>query len=168
MVLNIISNKIKWYLSEISGIISSYENIAITDLETINRYNLKPGRYIKIKNIDDSKSEEKFILLPYLETYEKNLEFLQTILNQLLNSHYGNQIDNHYLDALNSIISYFNKPRSELKRIKFLDLDLDLNQDGKPSKNFQIGLPGYWLDENNISLGDIVLLRNDCPSPFIF
>ncbi|MEJ2251440.1 MAG: hypothetical protein P8Y70_11755 [Candidatus Lokiarchaeota archaeon] len=167
MVLNTISNKAGWYLSEISGCFSSNENIAITDLKTINRYHLNPGYYIKIKNIDNSKSEDKFILLPYLETYKKSEYFIQNIVNQLYNSQYGNRINPDFLNSLHHLIYQFHNLNNLSKRIRFLDLDLDLEKESL-KKNFRIGLPEYWLEDNNIDLGDLVLLRNDYPPPILF
>ena len=168
MVQNKISDKFGWYLSIISGSIFSSQNIAITDLSSFYRYRLQPGQFIKIKNIDKKDAEDKFILLPFLESYTKSKEFLQSILNLFSNSHYGSRIDSEYIKSLNSLISHFENQKEKHDKIMFLDLILDTEKENSNRKDIRLGVPEYWLEDNEIDLGDIVLLRNDCPSPRIF
>ncbi|MFX1256407.1 MAG: hypothetical protein ACFFAN_00965 [Promethearchaeota archaeon] len=85
--MSVISHNYGWYLARITASIENFKNIVATDLETIKKYNLTPGRYIRIVSLSRTKPFNKaiykFIILPYFKEFIKNYWLLKNIILSL-------------------------------------------------------------------------------------
>ena len=168
MKISIISRKFHWYLAEITASIINFENIVIIDQETINKYNLLPGRFIKVSNLFQSHPSErfsdKFILLPYFQEIIDNYWLLQDVLQSIVKQSYQ-YVDKEYISQIIKLLNCFYQAGPNKSRLK-LKVLLDLEE--QDNNQMKIALPEFWLNEHNIDLGETVILRDDSPSPIIF
>lgn len=164
---NIVSRKYGWYLARINASFESFANIVITSIKTIQRYNLQPGRNIKIGNFDKTYSRiehlDKFILLPYFKEFIDNFWLLQDTIQSFTNITY-HYIDKEYINKIIKLLSTFYQKRDDKRGLVIKEL---LEFDNQEKNHMNIAMPESWLNENNVSLGETVLLRNDEPSPVI-
>ncbi|MFW9874378.1 MAG: hypothetical protein ACFFG0_14830 [Candidatus Thorarchaeota archaeon] len=165
--MNIISPKYGWYLARVNASIENFASIVAASLKTIHRFNLQPGRNVKISNFvkDHSriKFPDRFILLPYFKEFIKNYWLLQDIIQSLTLSTFQ-CIDNEYIHKIIKLINTFYQNQNvkrELVIKKFFEFDNHENV------QINIAMPESWLNENSVDLGETVLLRNDMPSPII-
>ena len=166
MDLNTISKKKGWILSKIIGSIDSQERIVIVSFNSIYKYSLNPGSFVNIKRIDHSSIQGKFLLIPFIEQFEENIKYLKKLWNYIISLTYDHKIDKDYL---NNLYSFINRLFTENDKLDFLDLEYNTEEEENMQKNsVKIGLPDYWLNNNHVNLGELVLLRNDCPSPIIY
>jgi len=165
---SIISRKYRWYLAKVTASIINFENIVVTNQETIKKYDLQPGRYIKISNLSQARSNkrflDKFILLPYFQEITSNYWLLQDIIQSLVNKTYQ-YVDKEYINQIIKLISCFYQASANKNSLK---LEVLLDSEEQENDQMKIALPESWLNENDIDLGEIVVLRNDFPSPIIF
>lgn len=168
MKVSIISRKYSWFLAKVTASIINFENIVITDQETIKKYDLQPGRYIKISSIFQhyygDRFLDKFILLPYFQEIANNYWLLQDVIQSLVNNTYQ-CLDKEYISQIIKLISCFYQASTSKRSIK---LELLLDSEEGESSQMKIALPESWLNEHSIDLGETVVLRNDFPSPIIF
>ncbi len=166
MDLNTISKKKGWILSKIIGSINLQEKIVIVSFNSINRYNLNPCSYVNIKSINHSNIQGKFLLLPFIEHFRDNIVYIKKIwkyITELTNIYH---IDKDYL---NNLYLFINQLLIDNEMFEFLDLDYYTEEEENLQQNsVKIGLPDHWLNDNHMNLGELVLLRNDCPSPIIY
>ncbi|MHA2127963.1 MAG: hypothetical protein ACW99E_21880 [Promethearchaeota archaeon] len=167
MRTNTLSRKFGWYLARINASIENYANIVATSFKIIEKYNLKPGRYIKIRNFNNFRPKaeilDKFILLPYFKEFIENYWLLQDVIQSITNATYHN-VDKEYFNLITKLLSTFYQERYNKRGLvikEFFEFD---NQE--PSQ-MDIAMPESWLNENSVDLGEIVLLRSDVPSPII-
>ncbi|MFX0146012.1 MAG: hypothetical protein ACFE9C_18240 [Candidatus Hodarchaeota archaeon] len=166
--MNIISRKYSWHLAKVTASIINFENIIVTNQESIKKYDLQPGRYIKISNLIQSTSKkrilDKFILLPYFQEIINNYWLLQDVLQSLVKNTY-HYVDREYVNQIIKLISCFYQASTNKIKLK-LKVLLDIGEQNNDQMN--IALPDSWLNEHDIDLGETVVLRNDLPSPIIF
>ena len=78
MKTSIISRKYGWYLARVNASIEKFTNIVVTSFKIIKKFNLQPGRYVKISNFKKIQSKieflDKFILLPYFKEFIDNFD----------------------------------------------------------------------------------------------
>jgi hypothetical protein len=164
---SVISQKYGWYLARVNASIENFANIVATSLNTINRFNLQPGRNVKISNLVKSCSSirflDKFLLLPYFKDFIKNYRLLQSIIQSITNVTYK-FVDKEYLNSLIKLMSTFYQNGEDAGGIVIKEL---LEFDNPANFHMNIALPDSWLNENSVDLGETVLLRNDEPSPII-
>lgn len=167
MKTSIVSRKFGWYLARINASFESFANIVLTSFRTIQRYNLQPGRNIKIGNFDKAYSRiehlDKFILLPYFKEFINNYWLLQQTIQSFTNTTY-HYIDKEYINTIIKLLSTFYQKRDNKKGFMIKEL---LEFDNQKINHMDIAMPESWLNENSICLGETVLLRNDEPSPII-
>jgi len=165
--MNIISRKYSWYLAKITASIKNFENIVVTNQETIKNYNLEPGRYIKISNIlqahPNKRFLDKFILLPYFQEITNNYWLLQDVIQSLVKKTYQ-YVEKEYISEIIKLMSCFYQASISKTGLKLKELLEFGEQDNNQMK---IALPESWLNEHNVDLGETVVLRNDFPSPVI-
>jgi hypothetical protein len=158
---SIISSKYGWYIARVNASFDDFSNIIIASVKTIQKYKLKPGYYIKISNLDNSHSRikylDKFILLPYLKEFLDYYYLLQEILQSITNRTY-HFVDKDYINIFINLMSRFYHS-NDIKR-EFLVKDI-YEFERQEKKYMDIAMPESWLDANDISLGESVLLRND-------
>ena len=65
------------------------------------------------------------------------------------------------------MLEYFKVSEDSYNDLEFNDLELHLNPNQDKENIIEIGLPEYWINKFKLSIGSIVLLRNDFPSPII-
>ena len=164
---NVISKKYGWYLARINASLENFENIVVTSLANITKYNLNPGRYIKICSLIQAHSTRSFldrlILIPYFKDCIDNYRLLQDVLKSLTSETYRN-VDKEYINAIIKSMSMFNQDQDDNKGFKIKELfDFEL----QATHQMDIAMPECWLNENSVDLGETVLLRNDEPSPVI-
>ncbi|MHA2282149.1 MAG: hypothetical protein ACXAC5_15005 [Promethearchaeota archaeon] len=163
MKTNIISRKYGWYLARVNASIENFANIVATSSKVIRKYNLQPGRYIKINSFSNTHSNidflDKFILLPYFSEIIENYWLLQQIIQSFTKETYQ-YVDKEYFNTIIKLISTFYHEKSFVLK-ELLEFDIPENY------HMDIALPDSWLNEHNVDLGDTVLLRNDEPSPVI-
>ncbi|MFX0040850.1 MAG: hypothetical protein ACFFAB_16040 [Candidatus Heimdallarchaeota archaeon] len=168
MKINIISRKYSWYLAKVTASIINFENIIVTNQESIKKYDLQPGRYIKISNLIQSTSKkrilDKFILLPYFQEIINNYWLLQDVLQSLVKKTYQ-YVDKEYVSQIIKLITCFYQASTNKTNLK-LKVLLDIGEQN--NNQMEIALPESWLNEHHIDLGETVVLRNDFPSPIIF
>ncbi|MFX0032594.1 MAG: hypothetical protein ACFE8E_03100 [Candidatus Hodarchaeota archaeon] len=168
MKLDVISRKYGWYLAKVTASIESFKNIVATSLETIKKYNLQPGRYIKISSLiqtnSDQRFENKFILLPYFKELIRNYLLLHDVIKSLTNTTFR-YVDKEYITEIIKLMSKFYQSKNDIRTLKVSEL---LEFDDKHEFQMKIAVPESWLNDNNVDLGEIVLLRNNIPSPVIF
>ncbi|MFX1496968.1 MAG: hypothetical protein ACFFBH_05555 [Promethearchaeota archaeon] len=168
MKIDIISRKYNWFLAKVTASIINFENIVITNQETIKKYDLSPGRYIKISSLFQHRSSDrfldKFILLPYFKEMANNYWLLQDVIQSLVKDTYK-CLDKEYISQIIKLMSCFYQASTNKSSLK-LELLLDLEDE--ESSQLEIALPKSWLNEHSIDLGETVVLRNDFPSPIIF
>jgi hypothetical protein len=164
---SVISQKYGWYLARVNASIENFANIVATSLNTIYRFNLQPGRNVKISNLVKGYSGirflDKFVLLPYFKDFINNYCLLQKIIQSITNTTYK-YVDKEYINGIIKLMSTFyqNGENKEVIVIKEL-----LEFDNPENFQINIALPDSWLNENSVDLGETVLLRNDEPSPII-
>ncbi|MFX0083590.1 MAG: hypothetical protein ACFE94_17720 [Candidatus Hodarchaeota archaeon] len=162
----IISQKYGWYLARVNASIENFANIVATSLNTIYRFNLQPGRNVKISNLVKGYSGirflDKFVLLPYFKDFIKNSCLLQKIIQSITSATYK-YVDKEYINRIIKIMSNFYQ-NGEMGGIVIKEL---LDFDNPENFHMNIALPESWLNENSVDLGETVLLRNDEPSPII-
>ncbi|MFX0176886.1 MAG: hypothetical protein ACFE85_11710 [Candidatus Hodarchaeota archaeon] len=167
MKKSIISRKYCWYLAKVTASIKNFENIVVTNEETIKKYNLQPGRYIKISNLLQSTPKkrflDKFILIPYFQEIVSNYWLLQDIIQSFVNKTYQ-YVDKEYISQIIKLMNCFYQTSTSKSGLRLKEL-LDFGEQDK--EQMKIALPESWLTEHNIDLGEIVVLRNDFPSPVI-
>lgn len=156
MDLSTLSKRYGIYLAKVNACFKSVNNIVITDFMTINDYNLHPGSFVKIMKLDDNKTKDEFIVMPYIKSYKDNYGLIERILRD---ESLSNKI---FIDDLRKVGSSFYFARNDPKGFR-------LTHAVNPDKaEFEIALPEKWLDSNNIELGAVVLLGNNVPGPKIF
>jgi len=98
--VDVVSRKYGWYLAKITASIENFKNIVATSLETIKKYNLNSGRYIKISSLIQAHSKrrflDKFILLPYFREFIRNYCLLQDVIQSLTNATFQ-YVDKEYI-----------------------------------------------------------------------
>jgi len=165
--VDVISRKYGWYLAKITASIENFKNIVATSLETIKKYNLNSGSYIKISSLLQTHSTrrflDKFILLPYFREFIRNYCLLQDIIQSLTNATFQ-YVNKEYISEIIQLMSTFYQARNDKKSVRFSEL---LEFDEKDNYQMKIAVPESWLNENSVDLGETVLLRNDLPSPVI-
>jgi len=164
---SVISKKYGWYLARVNASIENFANIVVTSLNTIHRFNLQPGRNVKITNLVKGYSRirflDKFLLLPYYKDFINNNHLLQNIIQSIATATYK-YVDKEYISSLIKIVSTFYNNGEEAGGIVIKEL---LEFDNPENFQMDIALPNSWLNENSVDLGETVLLRNDEPSPVI-
>ncbi|MFX1345074.1 MAG: hypothetical protein ACFFBC_09485 [Promethearchaeota archaeon] len=167
MKSNVISQKYGWYLARVNASIENFANIVATSFNTIYRFNLQPGRNVKISNLVKGNSRirflDKFLLLPYFKDFIKNYRLLQSIIQSITTTTYK-YVDKEYSSNLIKLMSTFYQNGEDTRGIVIKEL---LEFDNPESFQMNIALPDSWLNENSVDLGETVLLRNDEPSPVI-
>ena len=167
MNTNIISRKYGWYLARVNASIKNFANIVATSSKIIKKYNLQPGRYIKISSFSKANSNieflDKFILLPYLSDIIENYWLLQQIFQSFTKETY-NYVNKEYFNVIVNLMNLFYQDRVKDKNIELKEV---LEFDIPGNIQMDIALPDSWLNEHSVDLGDTVLLRNDEPSPII-
>ncbi|MFW9896116.1 MAG: hypothetical protein ACFFD7_09965 [Candidatus Thorarchaeota archaeon] len=168
MRTNIISQKYGWYLARINASIEKFANIVVTSFITIGKYNLKPGRYIKIRNFNNLhtaiKYLDKFILLPYTKEFVENYWLLHDIIQSITKTTY-HYVDKEYFNVVTKLLNIFFQERNNKRGLVIKEF---LEFDNQKTSQMDIAMPESWLNENSVDLGDIVLLRNDMPCPVIY
>ncbi|MFW9820152.1 MAG: hypothetical protein ACFFE5_11135 [Candidatus Thorarchaeota archaeon] len=163
----ILSRKYGWYLARINASIEIFANIVATSFKIIKKYNLQPGRYIKIGSFNKigSKIEnfDKFILLPFFNEFIDNAWLLQDVIRSITYSTYR-YVDKDYI---NMIIKLMNTFYQEQKNKRGFVIKEIFELDTQETSQMDIAMPESWLNENSVDLGETVLLRNDEPSPII-
>ncbi|MFX1557842.1 MAG: hypothetical protein ACFFC9_11365, partial [Promethearchaeota archaeon] len=110
MKINIISRKYSWYLAKVTASIKNFNNIVVTNEETIKKYNLKPGKYIKISNLLQSPSKkrflDKFILIPYFHEIMTNYWLLRDVIQSFVNKTYQ-YVDKEYISQIIKLMNCF-------------------------------------------------------------
>jgi len=166
--VNIISRKYNWYLAKVTASIKNFKNIVVTNQETIKKYNLQPGRFLKISNLLQSHPNkrflDKFILLPYFQEITSNYWLLQDVIQSFVNKTYQ-YVDKEYMNQIIKLMSCFYQAATNKNVMKLKEL-IDFEEEDKDQ--MKIALPESWLNKHNVNLGEIVVLRNDFPSPVIF
>lgn len=161
------SRKYGWYLAKITASIENFKNIVATSLETINKYNLTPGNYIKISSLLQTHPKkrflDKFILLPYYKELIQNYWLLQGVIQSLTNATYR-YVDKEYAGEIIRLMNSFFPVKNSKKHLKLKEI-LEFEQEGK--EQMSIAIPESWLNEHSVDLGEIVLLRDDLPSSVI-
>ena len=167
MKTSIVSRKFGWYLARVNACFENFPNIVATSLKTIQKFNLQPGRNIKISNLDKNyskiSSSDRFILLPYFKEFIKNYWVLQDIFQSFTNTSYL-YVDKEYISTIIKLMSTFYQKRDDKKGFVIKELFEFDNQD---TYHMDIAMSELWLNENSVSLGETVLLRNDELSPVI-
>ncbi|MFW9783586.1 MAG: hypothetical protein ACFFFB_14980 [Candidatus Heimdallarchaeota archaeon] len=165
---SIISRKYSWFLAKVTASIINFENIVIVNQETIKKYDLLPGRYIKISSLFQDQSNkrflDKFILLPYFQEIANNYWLLRDVIQSLANNTY-HYLDKEYISQIIKLMSCFYQASTNKSKLK---LEVLLEFEEEESDQMRIALPESWLNEHSIDLGETVVLRNDFPSPIIF
>jgi hypothetical protein len=165
--VDVISRKYGWYLAKITASIENFKNIVATSLETIKKYNLSSGSYIKISSLLQTHSTtrflDKFILLPYFREFISNYCLLQSVIQSLTNVTFQ-YVDKEYISEIIQLMSTFYQARNDNKGVRLSEL---LEFDEKDNYQMKIAMPESWLNEHSVDLGETVLLRNDVPSPVI-
>ena len=164
MKLDVISRKYGWYLAKITASIENFKNIVATSLETIKKYNLQPGSYIRISSLIQTHSNQRFILLPYFKELIRNYMLLQDVIKSLTNSTFR-YVDKEYISEIIKLMSKFYQSKKDNRYLKLSEL---LEFDEKHEFQMKIAMPESWLNDNNVDLGEIVLLRNNLSAPIIF
>lgn len=167
MDLNIISRKSGWFLSRITGALNLSEKIVITNFKSIKQYHLHPGTFVNIKDINNPKSHDKFMLIPFFDTINDTHDFLETFIQRLLQQKKYHKMDKSYLCFLRDLIDYFSASKKREKHLGFFEIEFKLERDKHQRDIIEIALPDFWLTNNDLLIGETVLLRNDCPSPVI-
>ena len=163
----ILSRKYGWYLARINASIEIFANIVAISFKIIKKYNLQPGRYIKISNFNKigSKIEnfDKFILLPFFNEFINNAWLLQDIIRSITNITY-HYVDNDYINMIIKLLNTFYQEQNNKRAFVIKEI---FELDNQKASQMDIAMPESWLNENSVDLGEIVLLRNDEPSPII-
>ncbi|MFX1316576.1 MAG: hypothetical protein ACFE9T_11985 [Promethearchaeota archaeon] len=161
MKTSIISRKFGWYLARVNASFENFTNIVATSLKTIQKFNLQPGRNIKISNLDKTystiRSLDKFILLPYFKEFIENYWILQNIFQSFTNTTYL-YVDKEYISTIIKLMSTFYQKRDDKKGFVIKEF---FEFDNQENYHMDIAMPESWLNENSVSLGETVLLRND-------
>jgi hypothetical protein len=164
---NIISRKYGWYLARVNASIENFANIVATSSKIIKKYNLQPGRYIKISSLNEINSSigflDKFILLPYFSEILENYWLLQQIIQSVTKETYQ-FVDKEYINTILKIMNSFYRGTLDEKNFALKEL---FEFDIPGNSQMDIALPDSWLNEHSVDLGDTVLLRNDEPSSVI-
>ncbi|MBD3228120.1 MAG: hypothetical protein GF329_08020 [Candidatus Lokiarchaeota archaeon] len=169
MFLDTISPTRGWYLSKITGSIKSSKRILVTSKDVIDRYNLRPGKFVKIKSLKNSGNQDHFIVLPYFKKIINHRYFFDKILNNIEDKRNLDRFNRKNIEEIRELINHFNKIMKNSENLIFNDLLLDNESNNYNSKKaLKIGLPDFWLVKNRLCLGETVLLRNDYPSQKIF
>jgi hypothetical protein len=154
-------------LARVNASIKNFANIVATSSKIIKKYNLQPGRYIKISSFSKANSNieflDKFILLPYLSDIIENYWLLQQIFQSFTKETY-NYVNKEYFNVIVNLMNLFYQDRVKDKNIELKEV---LEFDIPGNIQMDIALPDSWLNEHSVDLGDTVLLRNDEPSPII-
>ena len=157
MDLNTISKSSKWYLFKVTGYFKGFNKMVITDAYSMNYYNLEPGTYVKIHNLKQHNAQKTFLIMPYMKKYKWNLELL-TEVNEFNKTR---EINKAYKKIVDELITSFNLLKEDPKGLRIID---EIN-------NYEAGslaVPESWFYEYCSDLGEMILLRNDQPSPIIF
>jgi hypothetical protein len=164
---SIISRKYGWYLARVNASFENFANIVATSLKNIQKYDLQPGRNIKISNFINAHPRiefpDKFILLPYFKQFIKNYWLLNNIIQSLSNTTYQ-CVDKDYIKSVIKLLSTFYENQGNNRDFVLKEL---YEFDDKDNTHIDIAMPESWLNENSVDLGETVLLRNDEPSPVI-
>jgi hypothetical protein len=173
---SIISKKYGWYLARVNASIENFANIVVTSFKIIKKFNLQPGRYIKISNFKNTQSKieflDKFILLPYSKEFIDNYCLLQDVIQSITNATYQ-YVDKEYINVIIKLMSTFYQERYNKEGLVIKELLEFDNQEAfqidiaMQAFQIDIAMPESWLNENSVDLGETVLLRNDVPSPII-
>lgn len=165
--MSIISRKYGWYLARVNACFEDFANIVATSFKTIQRFDLQPGRNIKISNYVRTHSRfefpEKFILLPYFKEIIENYSLLNNIVRLLTNKAY-HYVDKEYINTIIKLLSSFYQYPGNNRNFVLKEL---YEFDDKDNINMSIAMSESWLNENSVDLGETVLLRNDEPSPIM-
>ena len=167
MKLSILSRKYGWYLARVNASIENFANVVVTSIKIIKKYNLQPCRYIKIGNFNNARSRieilDKFILLPYFKEIIENYWLLQEVIQSITNATYQ-YVDKDYINEIIKLMSTFYQERDNNKILVIKEI---FEFDNHEKIQLDVAMPESWLNENSVDLGEIVLLRNDEPSPLI-
>ena len=167
MKTSIISRKYGWYLARVNASIEKFANVVVTSFKIIKKFNLQPGRYVKISNFKKIQSKieflDKFILLPYFKEFIDNYWILQEVFQSITKATYQ-YVDKEYINVIIKLMSTFFQERDNQGGLVIKEL---LEFDNQETFQIDIAMPESWLNENSVDLGEIVLLRNDASSPII-
>ena len=167
MKTSIISTKYGWYLARVNASFEKFANIVVTSFKIIKKFNLQPGRYVKISNFKKIQSKieflDKFILLPYFKEFIDNYWILQEVFQSITKATYQ-YVDKEYINVIIKLMSTFFQERDNQGGLVIKEL---LEFDNQETFQIDIAMPESWLNENSVDLGEIVLLRNDASSPII-
>jgi len=164
---SIISRKYGWYLARVNASIEKFANVVVTSFKIIKKFNLQPGRYVKISNFKkiqfNIEKLDKFILLPYFKEFIDNYWILQEVFQSITKATYQ-YVDKEYINVIIKLMSTFFQERDNQGGLVIKEL---LEFDNQETFQIDIAMPESWLNENSVDLGEIVLLRNDASSPII-
>ena len=167
MKTSIISRKYGWYLARVNASIEKFANVVVTSFKIIKKFNLQPGRYVKISNFKkiqfNIEKLDKFILLPYFKEFIDNYWILQEVFQSITKATYQ-YVDKEYINVIIKLMSTFFQERDNQGGLVIKEL---LEFDNQETFQIDIAMPESWLNENSVDLGEIVLLRNDASSPII-
>lgn len=167
MNLNVISSRRGWFLSKITGSLDLSGNVVLTNFKSIKEHQLVPGSFVLIKDLNKPRSQDKFILLPSFETINELYDFLDYFVKQFRKCERFHKINENYLKFIRDIMKSLSTSKGEQERLRFRDLELQTEPKARHEKGVNIGLPEFWLNKNNLFVGETVLLRTDFPSPII-
>ena len=143
---NIVSRTHGWFLARVNASIENFANIIVTSLKTIQKYNLQPGRYIKLHNLLQShpgnRFLDKFILLPYFHEFIENFRVLEIVNQSLVNATY-HHVDKEYLTEIIRLMDTFYKgslSKSNLRLKEFFEIE----HPSFDEYHMNIGVPESW------------------------
>jgi len=167
--LDTISPPKGWYLSKITGSITSCKRILVTSIDVIDKYHLRPGKFVKIKCLKNSENPDNFIVLPYFKKIINYRDFLDNVLKNMEKRRNLDRFNRKVVEEIHDLLNHFNKNMKNSDNLIFNDLLFDIESNNYYSKKtLKIGLPDFWLVKNRLCLGETVLLRNDYPSQKVF
>jgi hypothetical protein len=154
-------------LARVNASIEKFANIVLTSFKIIKKFNLQPGRYVKITNFKKTQSKneflDKFILLPYFKEFLDNYWILKDLIQSITNATYQ-YVDKEYINVIIKLMSTFFQERDNQRGLVIKEL---LEFDNQEKFQIDVAMPESWLNENSVDIGETVLLRNDVPSPII-
>lgn len=153
--------------------------MAITNTESMNYYKLKPGAIVSIHNLKKHERARMFLLIPYIKNYKENYELLNDLSKSINDLEKIKIINNEYKKRINDLKFTFKILRHDPKGLKVIeevyieellglhDERINLTQEEYYDLG-RLAMPESWINDNEISLGETVMVRDDQPSPIIF
>ena len=147
-----VSSKHGWYLFKVCASHEGLSDLLIIDSQSMIDYELMIGGEVKLQG---AKGFDYFITWPFLSSgfYQEGLRELRSYYERLSERKVLNP---DYLESINELYDLLMTEGFDFKEVL-----LERRLGGS------LAAPSDWLESNNKSLGDVVLLRDDCSGPVI-